>query len=95
MKITEKARVPGTCFICAQPIHVGDVIVCSHLGTNPVAAHAQCDPEFSTGGAAPPEKIALRSGNVKRHSLERLASFVDAVVGKRLTYARLIAAVQA
>ena len=33
----------------------------------------------------------LNEGNVKRHSLERLASFVDAIVGKRLTYARLIA----
>jgi transposase-like protein len=33
----------------------------------------------------------LNEGNVKRHSLERLASFVDAIVGKRLTYAMLIA----
>jgi len=33
----------------------------------------------------------LNEGNVKRHSLDRLASFVDAVAGKRLTYARLIA----
>lgn len=33
----------------------------------------------------------LNEGNVARHSLERLDSFVDAVVGKRLTYARLIA----
>lgn len=33
----------------------------------------------------------LNEGNVKRHSLERLASFIDAVVGKRLTYARLTA----
>jgi transposase-like protein len=33
----------------------------------------------------------LNEGNVKRHSLDRLASFVDAIVGKRLTYARLIA----
>ena len=37
----------------------------------------------------------LNEGNVKRHSLERLASFVDAIVGKRLTYARLIAKVPA
>ena len=28
----------------------------------------------------------LNEGNVKRHTLERLDSFVDAVVGKRLTY---------
>jgi transposase-like protein len=35
----------------------------------------------------------LNEGNVKRHSLERLASFVDAIVGKRLTYKRLIAPV--
>ena len=33
----------------------------------------------------------LNEGNVERHSLERLASFVDAVKGKRLTYARLTA----
>ena len=37
----------------------------------------------------------LNEGNVKRHSLDRLASFVDAIVGKRLTYARLIAKVSA
>jgi hypothetical protein len=37
----------------------------------------------------------LNEGNVKRHSLERLASFVDAIVGKRLTYERLTAEVQA
>ncbi len=33
----------------------------------------------------------LNEGDVKRHSLERLASFVDATVGKRLTYERLTA----
>ncbi len=33
----------------------------------------------------------LNEGDVKRHTLERLNSFVDAIVGKRLTYARLIA----
>jgi transposase-like protein len=33
----------------------------------------------------------LNEGNVKRHSLERLDSFVDAVAGKRITYERLIA----
>jgi transposase-like protein len=33
----------------------------------------------------------LNDGNVKRHSLERLDSFVDAVAGKRLTYKRLTA----
>ncbi len=32
----------------------------------------------------------LNEGNVKRHSLDRLDSFVDAVAGKRLTHARLI-----
>jgi hypothetical protein len=32
----------------------------------------------------------LNEGNVKRHSLERLDSFVDAVAGKRITYKRLI-----
>jgi transposase-like protein len=33
----------------------------------------------------------LNDGNVKRHSLERLDSFVSAVAGKRLTYERLTA----
>lgn len=33
----------------------------------------------------------LNAGNVARHTLERLDSFVDAIKGKRLTYARLIA----
>ena len=37
----------------------------------------------------------LNEGNVKRHTFERLDSFVDAIVGKRLTYARLIAKVSA
>ena len=37
----------------------------------------------------------LNAGNVKRHSLERLASFVDAVVGKRITYKQLTAEVPA
>lgn len=37
----------------------------------------------------------LNAGNVKRHSLERLASFVDAVVGKRITYKQLTAKVPA
>ena len=32
----------------------------------------------------------LNAGNVQRHTLDRLDSFVDAVDGKRLTYARLI-----
>ena len=33
----------------------------------------------------------LNEGNVKRHTWERLASFVDAVAGKRITYKELIA----
>ena len=33
----------------------------------------------------------LNEGDVKRHTLERLGSFVDAVVGKRITYGELIA----
>jgi transposase-like protein len=33
----------------------------------------------------------LNAGNVANHTLDRLASFVDAVDGKRLTYARLTA----
>jgi hypothetical protein len=33
----------------------------------------------------------LNDGNVRRHTWDRLDSFVDAIVGKRLTYKRLIA----
>lgn len=33
----------------------------------------------------------LNDGDVRRHTLKRLDSFVDAIVGKRLTYARLTA----
>jgi transposase-like protein len=33
----------------------------------------------------------LNEGNVKRHTLQRLDSFVDAVVGKKITYKELIA----
>jgi hypothetical protein len=33
----------------------------------------------------------LNDGNVARHTLERLDSFVDGVAGKRLTYKSLIA----
>jgi ISXO2-like transposase domain len=33
----------------------------------------------------------LNDGNVARHTLQRLDSFVDAVAGKRLTYERLTA----
>ncbi len=35
----------------------------------------------------------LNEGDVKRHTLLRLDSFIDAIVGKRLTYKRLIAPV--
>lgn len=37
----------------------------------------------------------LNEGNVARHTLERLDSFIDCIVGKRLTYERLIAEVSA
>ena len=33
----------------------------------------------------------LNEGNVQRHTWERLASFVDAVAGKRITYKELTA----
>ena len=33
----------------------------------------------------------LNEGNVKRHSLERLDSMIEAISGKRLTYAGLTA----
>jgi transposase-like protein len=37
----------------------------------------------------------LNEGDVKRHTMRRLESFIDAIVGKRLTYERLIAEVKA
>jgi hypothetical protein len=37
----------------------------------------------------------LNEGNVARHTFERLDSFVDAVVGKRITYKQLTAEVSA
>lgn len=33
----------------------------------------------------------LNAGNVARHTLERLASFVDAVAGRHITYKEVIA----
>ncbi len=36
----------------------------------------------------------LNEGDVKRHTLKRLDSFIDGIVGKRLTYERLIAPVE-
>ena len=33
----------------------------------------------------------LNEGNVERHTLDRLDSFVDGIAGKRLTYKALIA----
>jgi hypothetical protein len=35
--------------------------------------------------------LCLNEGNVERHTLVRLDSFVDGVAGKRLTYKALIA----
>lgn len=35
----------------------------------------------------------LNAGDVKRHTLQRLDSFVSAVAGKRITYKELIAEV--
>lgn len=36
------------------------------------------------------DTVEVNEGDVKRHTLDRLESFVEAVDGKRLTYARLI-----
>jgi hypothetical protein len=33
----------------------------------------------------------LNDGNVKRHTIERLNSLIDAVAGKRITYAQVTA----
>lgn len=35
-------------------------------------------------------KVSLNDGNVKRHTMERLESFVSGTKGKRLTYKALI-----
>ena len=40
-------------------------------------------------------KGIIYMSTVKRHTLRRLESFIDAIVGKRLTYAALIAKVGA
>jgi 4-hydroxy-3-methylbut-2-en-1-yl diphosphate synthase IspG/GcpE len=36
------------------------------------------------------DAVRLNEGNVARHTTQRLASFVDATAGKRLTYKDLI-----
>lgn len=38
-----------------------------------------------------PTPTRLNEGNVARHTMQRLDSFVDAVVGKRITYAEVTA----
>lgn len=45
--------------------------------------------------ATAPDEFAflLNAGDVKRHTLQRLDSFVAAVAGKRITYKELIAEV--
>jgi hypothetical protein len=48
MKVTDKADMPGICASCGRPIYVGDVIVrYVHLGEQPVAVHADCEPDFN------------------------------------------------
>jgi len=58
------------------------------------------DPPYGIGFAAQPTKwqrlagqqpVPWDVGNVKYHTLERLDSMIEAVSGKRLTYARLTA----
>lgn len=39
------------------------------------------------------DSLRLNDGNVKRHTLDRLGSFVDSTVGKHITYKELIACV--
>ena len=39
--------------------------------------------------------VRLNEGDVKRHTLARLDSFIDAIAGKRLTYKQLTAEVVA
>jgi len=51
VKVTEEAKFPGVCFICGQAIYTDDIIVRSFLGETPVAAHAQCDPDFKVEGS--------------------------------------------
>jgi len=57
-----------------------------------VSASAPCY-GLSACGRDPPQyrSRAPNEGNVKHHTLTRLASFVDGTAGKRLTYKALIA----
>jgi transposase-like protein len=62
----------------------GAVEVGSQLYTDEFGAYTDLDGLFFRH-----ETWRLNEGNVKRHSLRRLDSFVDATKGKRLTYRRL------
>ena len=53
LDVTFKAEVPGACWICSQPIYVGDVIAQKAIGANLVAVHAACDPNLSIDRGVP------------------------------------------
>ena len=52
MKVTERSDHAGNCYECGGTIYVGDVIVRDELHGIPIARHAQCDPDFATGGSS-------------------------------------------
>ncbi len=76
MKITERATHPGMCHICGIVFHAGETVVLSQLSGNPVASHAQCDPDFKVGGSATPEKVALRAERGVRATAEQQLGFL-------------------
>lgn len=52
MTKTEIAEFPGFCILCGKPIYTGQVIIRSSSGNAPVAAHADCHPDFKVGGSS-------------------------------------------
>src|ERR1035441_4547034 len=59
--------------------------------TAPTTAPTALSGRWYVSRSPPPASCFLNDGNVARHTMERLDSFVRAVAGKRLTYKALIA----
>jgi hypothetical protein len=78
----------------ARPPNKGNYILDSHTvlkrGLHGVYHHAS---KKHLGRYVDEFSWRLNAGNVARHTLQRLDSFVDCIVGKRLTYKRLTAEV--